>query len=125
RMIRFANIATLLTGMIMIGVSSYLPMFVQGVMGQTAILAGFSLTTMSIGWPLASITAGRLLLKIGYRTTSIIGCVALLIGAALFIALPHVQDVVWAAFASFFVGSGMGFTSTAFIVAIQTTVPWK
>src|SRR5699024_9613638 len=38
--IRMANLATLTTGMIIIGVSSYLPAFVQGVMGYSATIAG-------------------------------------------------------------------------------------
>src|SRR5690625_883656 len=125
RMILVANIASLLTGMIMISVSSYLPTFVQGVMGKSAIVAGFTLTTMSIGWPLASTIAGRLLLVIGYRKTSIIGGVALMIGTVMFIFLPLFQHPLWAGLGSFFVGIGMGMTSTAFIVAIQTTVNWK
>src|SRR5690625_1724818 len=53
RLIKVANIASLLTGMILISVSSYLPTFIQGVMGKSAIIAGFALTVMSIGWPIA------------------------------------------------------------------------
>ncbi|HLR70949.1 MAG TPA: MDR family MFS transporter [Pseudogracilibacillus sp.] len=125
RMIRFANIASLLTGIILISVSSYLPAFIQGVLGESAIVAGFALTVMSIGWPIASTIAGRLLLKIGYRNTSLIGSVALVIGSAIFMLLPVVQHYLWAGVGSFLVGIGMGLTSTSFIVAIQTTVPWK
>src|SRR5699024_2320662 len=66
RLITYANVTSLTTGMIMIGVSSYLPAFVQGVMRESATVAGFTLTTMSIGWPIASTIAGRLLLVIGY-----------------------------------------------------------
>src|SRR5699024_4715217 len=36
-----------------------------------------------------------------------------------------VQHYVWAGIGSFFIGVGMGLTSTSFIVAIQTTVPWE
>lgn len=125
RLIRVANITSLLTGMMMISVSSYLPTFVQGIMGKSALIAGFTLTTMSIGWPLASTIAGRLLLKIGYRNTSMIGGFALLIGAGFFISLPSIQHYVWAGLGSFFIGIGMGMTSTAFIVAIQTKVDWQ
>ncbi|MEJ8778562.1 MDR family MFS transporter [Pseudogracilibacillus sp. ICA-222130] len=123
--IRLANIATFITGIIMISVSSYLPTFVQGVLGKSALIAGFTLTTMSIGWPIASALSGRLLLKIGYRTTTLIGGLFLIIGTILFICLPIGQSIWIASFGSFFVGVGMGFTSTAFIVQIQSTVAWK
>src|SRR5690625_497158 len=80
---------------------------------------------MSIGWPIASTVAGRLLLRIGYRKTSMIGGFSLLIGACFFITLPTIQHFIWAGFGSFFIGIGMGMTSTAFIVAIQTNVDWQ
>ena len=125
RIIKLANIASLLTGMIMISVSSYLPTFIQGVMGKSAIIAGFALTVMSIGWPIASTVAGRLLLVIGYRNTSLLGGVSLIVGTIFFILLPTVQHYIWAGIGSFFVGVGMGMTSTAFIVTIQSTVNWE
>lgn len=124
RMILTANLASLLAGMIVIGVTSYLPAFVQGVMGYSATVAGFAMTAMSIGWPIASTIAGRLLLVIGYRTTCIIGGIALIFGGVLFIMLTPDKGPLWAAFASFFIGVGMGLTSTSFIVSIQSSVGW-
>src|SRR5699024_12641971 len=49
-MIKVANIATLLTGMIMVTVSSYLLSFVHGVMRQSVLITGFTLNTMYIVW---------------------------------------------------------------------------
>lgn len=125
KLIGVANSTTLLTGMILIGVSSYLPAFVQGVMNQSATVAGFTLTTMSIGWPISSTIAGRLLLVIGYRATSLIGGVSLIIGGIFFFMLTPEMGPIWAGTGSFFIGVGMGMTSTSFIVAIQSTVEWE
>lgn len=125
RMILVANLASLLAGMIIIGVSSYLPAFVQGVMGHSATVAGFAMTAMSIGWPIASTAAGRLLLVIGYRSTCMIGGGSLILGGTLFMMLSPEKGPLWAAFASFFIGIGMGLTSTSFIVAIQSSVGWE
>jgi len=123
--IRIANITSLLTGMILIGVSSYLPAFVQGVMGKSAMVAGFTLTTMSIGWPIASVVAGRLLLVRGYRVTSLLGGLSLVVGSFLFFMLSPERGPIWAGTGSFFIGVGMGMTSTAFIVAIQSSTAWN
>ncbi|WLR53190.1 MDR family MFS transporter [Bacillus tianshenii] len=125
RAITIANLASLTTGMILIGVSSFLPAFVQGVMERSAAVAGFTLTTMSIGWPIAATVAGRLLLKIGYRKTSAFGGVSLIIGAIFFLTLSPEKGPVWGAIGSFFTGVGMGLTTTSFIVSIQSTVSWK
>lgn len=125
RSITVANITSLTTGMILIGVSSFLPAFVQGVMEQSATVAGFTLTAMSIGWPISSTIAGRLLLKIGFRTTSILGGLALIIGGVFFFLLTPEKGPFWAAAGSFFIGVGMGLSTTSFIVSIQNTVDWK
>lgn len=61
RSIFIANMTSLTTGVMLIGISSFLPAFVQGVMEQPPIVAGFTLTTMSIGWPIAATVAGNLL----------------------------------------------------------------
>ncbi len=120
-----ANITSLTTGVMLIGVSSFLPAFVQGVMEKSPIVAGFTLTAMSIGWPIASAASGRLLVGIGYRNTSLFGGALLIIGSILFVTLTPEAGPLWAAAGSFFVGAGMGLTSTAFIVSIQSTVAWQ
>lgn len=125
RSILIANTTSLTTGIMLIGISSFLPTFVQGVMEQTPIVAGFTLTSMSIGWPIASTLAGRLLITIGYRKTSIIGGLSLIIGSIAFVTMSASSGPLWAAVGSFFVGVGMGLTSTAFIVSIQSTVGWE
>jgi EmrB/QacA subfamily drug resistance transporter len=120
-----ANMTSLTTGVMLIGISSFLPAFVQAVMGQTPIVAGFTLTAMSIGWPIAATASGNLLLKIGFRTTSVIGGIALIAGSLVFFNLSPDDGPLWAALGSFIVGIGMGMTTTAFIVSIQSTVSWE
>jgi EmrB/QacA subfamily drug resistance transporter len=125
RSIFVANVTSLTTGIMLIGISSFLPTFVQGVMEQTPIVAGFTLTAMSIGWPIASTMSGKLLNSIGYRRTLLIGGAALIIGSMVFVTMTATSGPLWAALGSFIVGVGMGLTSTAFIVSIQSTVSWE
>lgn len=123
--ISVSNIASLTTGMILIGVSSFLPAFVQGVMERSPMIAGFTLTTMSIGWPIAATLAGKLVIHIGYRKTTVFGGLSLIIGSIIFITLSPDKGPIWAALGSFFVGVGMGLTTTSFIVSVQSTVGWN
>jgi EmrB/QacA subfamily drug resistance transporter len=125
RSIFVANVTSLTTGIMLIGISSFLPTFVQGVMEQTPIVAGFTLTAMSIGWPIASTLSGRMLISLGFRKTSLIGGVALIIGSIVFVTMTGSSGPLWAALGSLIVGFGMGLTSTAFIVSIQATVSWQ
>ena len=55
--------------MLLIGLTSYVPLFAQGVLGHGALVAGFALAAMTIGWPIAASLAGRLYLRFGFRTT--------------------------------------------------------
>lgn len=121
--ILYANLVSFTTGFILIGVTTYLPTYVTGVMGQPAIIAGFALTTMSIGWPLASSAAGHLLIRYGNFTVSFIGGISFIIGSSLFVLMGVSSGPLYAAVASFFIGVGMGLTTTSFIVTIQGAVP--
>ncbi|WP_409305953.1 MDR family MFS transporter [Peribacillus sp. SCS-155] len=125
RSILIANIVSLTTGIMLIGLSTFLPTFVQGVMERSPTVAGFTLTAMSIGWPIASTVAGRLLMKIGFKLTSVIGGISLIAGSLILVFLPPGAGPLVAAAGSFFVGVGMGLTSTSFIVMIQNTVAWE
>ncbi|MEK5323961.1 MDR family MFS transporter [Aeribacillus sp. FSL M8-0254] len=125
RSILLANVTSLTTGMMLMGISTFLPTFVQGVMGKSAMVAGFTLTTMSIGWPIASTVAGRIYLKAGFRATSILGGIFLLAGSLVFVMLSADDGPVHAMIGSFLLGVGMGLTSTSFIVSIQSAVDWK
>src|SRR5699024_6580087 len=124
KLIFIANITSLLTGAVLISISSYLPTFVQGVLGKSALISGFSLTTMTIGWPLAATISGWVLFKLGFRKTSLFGACCLLIGSRFFFILSVSQVVYIAEFAALFVGIGMGTTTSVFIVSIQTEVDW-
>ena len=83
----YANVVSLTTGVILIGISSYLPTFVTGVMEQPAIIAGFTLTAMSIGWPIASSVAGHLLIRHGTFAVSFAGGLSLILGTMLFVVM--------------------------------------
>jgi MFS family permease len=60
---------------------SYIPLFVQSVLGTSATQAGITITPLLMGWVLASIIGARILLKVGYRRLTIFGTSMLVIGA--------------------------------------------
>lgn len=125
RVLLAANIGSLGIGVLTIGLSSYLPTFLQGVLGQTPLAAGFALAAMSIGWPLASTFSGRLYLKIGFRNTALIGaCISILAGLG-FASLNLHSSIIEAALFSFLIGVGLGLGSTSLVVLIQSIVSWN
>ena len=124
RPIATANAATLLSGMTIIGLTTFLPMYVQGVLGQSAMVAGFALTMMVLGWPIGATTAARIFPKFGLRRTLLVGGVLLPIGGVAFVLLAPGTSPILAGAGSTVIGLGMGFLSTAAIVIIQDSVGW-
>ena len=75
RLITAAALVSLLVGAIVMGVTSYVPTYVQDVLHHGPLVAGFALATLTIGWPIAASQSGRLYLRIGFRATALIGAV--------------------------------------------------
>ncbi len=123
--ILFPNLISMIVGIATIGISSIIPMFAQGVFGTTPIVAGFLLASMSIGWPLASSISGKLIIKSGFRFTSVLGIFTLLAGSLLMLLVNGSSSLYEIVFYIFVIGLGLGFTSTASIVAVQHAVPWS
>ena len=82
-----SNLATLTTGVVLIGVSSFLPTYIQGVMGKSPIISGFALSFMTMGWVVGAATAGRVMFRYGFRRIAIVGGVCNLMGSVFFITL--------------------------------------
>ena len=123
-LIRYANLATLGAGIVMIGIITFLPTFVQGVLGGTALVAGFALSAMTLGWPLSAFAAGRRIATVGV-TRMVRAGGATLVAGSLVIALFAGSGPVAAGAGSFLVGIGLGLLNTTSIVAIQSSVGWR
>jgi EmrB/QacA subfamily drug resistance transporter len=118
------NLATVGVGALLIGLSSYVPTYVQGVLGTGALVAGFALAALTVGWPLAATFAGRIYLRIGFRSTALMGSVIVIAGAALCAMLPEHAHVWQAGGACFVVGVGLGLMASPTLVAQQSVVGW-
>lgn len=115
----------LLVGAVLMGLTTYVPTFVQGALGTTPLIAGFALATLTIGWPIAAAQSGRLYLRYGFRTTALIGSGLVLIGSAVSVLLG-IESAVWQVAAiCFLVGLGMGLVASPTLIAAQTSVGWR
>jgi EmrB/QacA subfamily drug resistance transporter len=109
-------------GWAVFGSIAFVPLFVQAVLGTSATEAGATLIPLSIGWPIASITGSRLLLRVGHRPLAIAGMSLLVLGTLLM--SQHVAQTapgrVMLSLAM--MGLGMGFSVPSFMIAVQSTV---
>ena len=125
RVIAVASLGGLLMGTLMYVAAAFVPMFTQGVMGGTAIDAGMTLAPMSIGWPIASTASGWLLMRFGYRPFILAGSALGILGCLLLAAADPDSGKLPVMVAMFFLGMGLGFTSTPYLLAVQNAVPWN
>jgi EmrB/QacA subfamily drug resistance transporter len=118
------NLTVLMIGVGMLGLLGFMPTYVQAVLGRSPLVAGFSVSTMCIGWPVAAVVSGRLLLSVPLprlvRGGSLIG----LLGA-LMVATTTPWGPVWAALSCCLVGVGFGVLNTCFLITIQSSVGWQ
>ncbi|MCU1596160.1 MAG: major facilitator superfamily 1 [Frankiales bacterium] len=119
------NLTSLGVGAMLIGLSSYVPAFVQGVLGKGAIEAGLALGALTIGWPIAASLSGRVYMRIGFRDTALIGIAFAIVGTVLTALLPQSASIWQVAGALFITGLGMGLCSSPTVVAIQSVVGWE
>lgn len=120
----YTSLAMVFMGIVMMGPETFLPTFSQASLGLGIIVSGFVLASMSIGWPVASALSGKLYLNIGFRNTSLIGTVLILVACAGFTLIPWPQPVFWVVFDQVLLGAGFGLLSTASLVGIQSRVSW-
>ncbi|TRW46097.1 MFS transporter [Georgenia yuyongxinii] len=113
-------------GAVLLGLTSYVPTYLQGVLGADPIVAGLALATLTIGWPIAASLSGRIYLRLGFRATNLIGVTLAVTGTGvLAIVVALSPTVLLVATGCFVVGLGLGFTSTPSIVAAQSSVEWS
>lgn len=125
RLIAVSSLGNTLLGALLYAITAYVPMFSQGVLGGTAVDAGTILAPILIGWPIASILAGRLLMRMGYRTMTLIGGVFVVAGTVLLACTGAETTRTGVMVAMMIVGLGLGFVSMPYLLGVQNAVPWN
>ena len=71
RPIAAVNASSLFAGMTIIGLTTFLPVFVQGVMQRPPLVAGFALSAMVLGWPIGATLSPCIWARVGIRALAI------------------------------------------------------
>ncbi|GAB6928705.1 MDR family MFS transporter [Paenibacillus sp. JCM 10914] len=125
RDISVSTVANILVSALIIGLTTYLPLWIQGVRGGNATLSGLTLAPMSIGWLIGSVISGRLIVKAGSRKTALIGSVFLIVGAV-GLAFMHKDTALGLLLMyTFIYGLGFGYISTLFQIISQSSVGYQ
>ena len=116
-------VVVFLVGMALFGAITFIPLFLQSVVGGTATEAGQVLTPLFLGWVAMAVATARLTVRLGYRRIAIAGSAIMLAG---FVALQSVhagspRSTILGA--GLLIGAGMGMSMLSMLLAVQHGVP--
>ncbi|MDA8194130.1 MAG: MDR family MFS transporter [Thermaerobacter sp.] len=124
RLIALSSVVNLAAGMLMFGLISYLPLFVQTVQGGTPTMAGRAITPMMVAWPITAFGVSPLLMRVGHRRVAVAGGLMIAAGA-LGVAWGVSASPLVLGIGTALVGSGMGLSLTGLLITLQGAVPWN
>ncbi|MCU1551695.1 MAG: putative integral rane transport protein [Glaciihabitans sp.] len=125
RLLLSTSLVGLGIGAIVIGLSAYVPTYLEGSLGVPPIVAGLALAALTIGWPLAASFSGHFYLRIGFRNTVLIGLAAAIAGSLTLALTANAPSVAVVAASCFVLGVGMGFIAVPSLIAAQSSVEWN
>lgn len=125
RIIGIANAGNFAMGALSMGITAFLPTYVQGSMGLSAVMAGATLGVTSASWTVGALIGSRLLAHMSYRATAVAGAVMLVAGSGFLISLEPWRGIWWALAGGTVLGLGFGFVNLVFTVTTQSAVGWE
>lgn len=125
RVLNASSSGAFVVGVLTLGLTSYVPLYAQGVLGHGALVAGLALAAMTIGWPIAASTAGRFYLTIGFRRTVLMGAAFAVAGAALLLPVDADSALWELALPCFVMGIGFGYVASPGVIVAQSSVEWQ
>ena len=119
RLVATSLLVAFLVGTAMFGAIAFVPLFVQAVMGGSATEAGTTLTPLFLGWVLSSIAGARLSVRTGYRRVTASGITLIVIGFVMLVIMRIDSGRTMLLGSALVLGSGMGLSMLALLLAIQ------
>ena len=121
-----ATAVTFLMGAVMFGAITYIPLFLQDVVGVHATSSGLTMLPLMAGLVVASIGGGQLISRTGrYRIQAIAGMGAVAVGILLTTLLDARSSQAQVTPAMVILGLGLGLSMPVFNVVSQNAVPQR
>lgn len=119
-------LATFLTAAGMFGAIIYLPLFVQGVLGNSATSSGAVTTPMMIGFIVSSIAGGQILSRTGrYKVLAIGGFAVAAVGLFLLAGMGVTTSNAVVIRNMVIMGLGIGVSMSLFTIIVQNAFPFR
>lgn len=121
--VRISNVTGFLMNAGMLGAITYMPFYVQGVMGISATYAGYVTMPMSVSMLTLNAFAGNRMTRTGkYKKMALLGLAIMVIGMLL---MTVMKGIPMAVLSMIIFGCGLGLGWPVFMIAVQNTVDSK
>lgn len=125
RLITTTSLISLGVGAILVGLTSFVPTFLEVSADATPLIGGLAVAALTLGWPIAASQSGRIYLRIGFRPTALIGLGIAVVGAFMLWTTTGTPNAWLVAASCFVVGIGLGLVATPTLIAAQSSVDWE
>ena len=118
-----SGLLALAGGMVIYAMIFYLPLFIQGVLGQSATTSGAGLTPLFIPIAISAIIGGQVIAKVGrYQFLAVIGALILLVGLFLLVRIDATTVLSTVTLDMIVVGLGIGVLQPIYTIAGQNAI---
>lgn len=126
RVFAVAAAISFLLGTSMFGAISFIPMFVQGVLGASATNSGLITMPLTVALALSSTLGGQVIARLGrYKLVNLLGLAVVALAVYLFSRIGITTARAEVTRNMVILGTGMGLTLPVLTLAVQNAVPYR
>ncbi|MGO8948197.1 MAG: MDR family MFS transporter [Ktedonobacterales bacterium] len=119
-----AGILSMGVGAMILSLVYYLPLFLQGVLGESATNSGVVLTPMTVSTVIGAMASGFLVARLGrYQVVTIVAAVVMTGGVFFLSRMTETTTVFQASIYMIFAGTGIGVFFALLTLAVQNAIP--
>ncbi len=115
------NIISFLASAVLIAINVYMPLYLQNVLGSSAMVSGLTMAPMSVTWMLASVYVGKAIPRFGEKAviavSSLVVAASCLLLPTLSLNSPLFLVIIYTSVMGF--GFGAGFTTLTIVVQMS------
>jgi EmrB/QacA subfamily drug resistance transporter len=117
-------VLALTSGMVLLGLVIYLPLFLQGVLGESATNSGAVITPLTVSLVVGSALSGFVIAKLArYQGITIVGAVVMTVGVYLLSRVTVATSLLTATIDMVIAGVGLGIFFAVMTLAVQNALP--
>jgi len=113
------NLLAFMASFAIYGVIAYVPLFAQSIKNGTAAEAGVVITSMSVSWSIASVTAGRIVYRLGEKLLILVGMLFMVVGFIVLLWLGSETSLSFLVITVIIIGLGMGTQTPSLMLSVQ------